>query len=140
MIHVLLTRAPLYSEDCSPFLARLACVKRAASVDSEPGSNSRLIWFLSPLRQTPPLCVPAGTASSAERLTSTLASGLGLSKKSDVRFTSFVLRLCVPPVVSNISAAFFLDPYKKREKHSPASNAVLNDADLQHLSRKLRDF
>jgi hypothetical protein len=26
-----------------PFLARLACVKRAASVDSEPGSNSRLI-------------------------------------------------------------------------------------------------
>jgi hypothetical protein len=28
-----------------PFLARLACVKRAASVDSEPGSNSRLILF-----------------------------------------------------------------------------------------------
>ncbi len=26
-----------------PFLVRLACVKRAASVDSEPGSNSRLI-------------------------------------------------------------------------------------------------
>ena len=25
-----------------PFLVRLACVKRAASVDSEPGSNSRL--------------------------------------------------------------------------------------------------
>jgi hypothetical protein len=24
------------------FLVRLACVKRAASVDSEPGSNSRL--------------------------------------------------------------------------------------------------
>ena len=36
--HVLLTRAPLYS-GC-PFLARLACVKRAASVRSEPGSNS----------------------------------------------------------------------------------------------------
>jgi hypothetical protein len=29
-----------------PFLARLACVKRAASVDSEPGSNSRLILFI----------------------------------------------------------------------------------------------
>jgi hypothetical protein len=27
----------------APFLVRLACVKRAASVDSEPGSNSRLI-------------------------------------------------------------------------------------------------
>ena len=42
MIHVLLTRTPLYSQDCSCFLVRLACVKRAASVDSEPGSNSRL--------------------------------------------------------------------------------------------------
>ncbi len=39
--HVLLTRAPLYSGDCSPFLARLACVRHAASVDSEPGSNSQ---------------------------------------------------------------------------------------------------
>jgi hypothetical protein len=39
---VLLTRSPLYSEDCSPFLVRLACVRHAASVDSEPGSNSRL--------------------------------------------------------------------------------------------------
>ena len=47
MIHVLLTRTPLYSGDCSPFLVRLACVKRAASVDSEPGSNSHLILFVS---------------------------------------------------------------------------------------------
>ena len=49
MIHVLLTRTPLYS-GC-PFLVRLACVKRAASVDSEPGSNSRLnrlFWNISP--------------------------------------------------------------------------------------------
>ena len=37
---MLLTRTPLYSP-CG-FLVRLACVKRAASVDSEPGSNSRL--------------------------------------------------------------------------------------------------
>ena len=44
MIHVLLTRTPLYS-GC-PFLVRLACVKRAASVDSEPGSNSRLNPYL----------------------------------------------------------------------------------------------
>src|SRR5712692_1265794 len=45
--YVLLTRAPLYSLDpaCagSNFLVRLACVRHAASVDSEPGSNSRLI-------------------------------------------------------------------------------------------------
>jgi hypothetical protein len=39
---VLLTRAPLYSGYCYPFLVRLACVRHAASVDSEPGSNSRL--------------------------------------------------------------------------------------------------
>ena len=42
MIHVLLTRAPLYSQTEVRFLVRLACVRHAASVDSEPGSNSRL--------------------------------------------------------------------------------------------------
>ena len=36
--YVLLTRAPLYSPE--GFLVRLACVKRAANVRSEPGSNS----------------------------------------------------------------------------------------------------
>ena len=40
IIHALLTRAPLYSGTEVPFLARLACVKHAASVQSEPGSNS----------------------------------------------------------------------------------------------------
>ncbi len=39
---MLLTRAPLYSRGCPRFLVRLACVRHAASVDSEPGSNSRL--------------------------------------------------------------------------------------------------
>jgi hypothetical protein len=38
--HVLLTRAPLYSPSCPGFRVRLACVKHAASVRSEPGSNS----------------------------------------------------------------------------------------------------
>ena len=40
--HALLTRSPLYSGSYPPFRARLACVRHAASVDSEPGSNSRL--------------------------------------------------------------------------------------------------
>ena len=40
--HVLLTRAPLYSGAEAPFRVRLACLRHAASVDSEPGSNSRL--------------------------------------------------------------------------------------------------
>ena len=39
---MLLTRAPLYSEAEAPFRVRLACLRHAASVDSEPGSNSRL--------------------------------------------------------------------------------------------------
>jgi hypothetical protein len=39
---VLLTRAPLYRPPCGGFRARLACVRHAASVDSEPGSNSQI--------------------------------------------------------------------------------------------------
>ncbi len=35
-----LTRSPLYRGSCDPFLVRLACVRHAASVRSEPGSNS----------------------------------------------------------------------------------------------------
>ena len=42
VIHVLLTRSPLYSSPEGPFRVRLACVRRAASVDSEPGSNSQV--------------------------------------------------------------------------------------------------
>src|SRR5919201_4071242 len=38
--YVLRTRTPLYSGTEVPFLVRLACVKYAASVRSEPGSNS----------------------------------------------------------------------------------------------------
>jgi hypothetical protein len=38
--HVLLTRAPLYSPSCPGFRVRLACVRHAVSVRSEPGSNS----------------------------------------------------------------------------------------------------
>ena len=38
--YALLTRAPLYSWSCPHFPARLACVRHAASVRSEPGSNS----------------------------------------------------------------------------------------------------
>ncbi len=40
--HVLRTRSPLYLGAEAPFLARLACVRHAASVRSEPGSNSPL--------------------------------------------------------------------------------------------------
>ena len=40
IIHALLTRSPLYSLPEGNFLVRLACVRHAASVHSEPGSNS----------------------------------------------------------------------------------------------------
>src|SRR6266508_1244601 len=40
--HALLTRAPLYSRSCPLFRVRLACLIHAASVRSEPGSNSHM--------------------------------------------------------------------------------------------------
>ena len=48
VVYVLLTRAPLYSSPEGNFRVRLACVKHAASVRSEPGSNS---WFDYPVRR-----------------------------------------------------------------------------------------
>ena len=52
IIHALLTRSPLYFPTEVGFLVRLACVRHAASVDSEPGSNSQfnsLAFLLSKL-------------------------------------------------------------------------------------------
>jgi hypothetical protein len=43
---VLLTRAPLYLPPEGGFRVRLACLRHAASVDSEPGSNSRYKFVL----------------------------------------------------------------------------------------------
>ena len=40
-----------FTQGLLPFLVRLACVRHAASVDSEPGSNSRLILVCSRIRQ-----------------------------------------------------------------------------------------
>ena len=51
IIHVLLTRPPLKYSSSTPkgfaanISARLACVRRAASVHPEPGSNSHVNWF-----------------------------------------------------------------------------------------------
>ena len=47
VVHVLLTRAPVYSPSCPDFLPRLACLRHAASVRSEPGSNSPCKLILS---------------------------------------------------------------------------------------------
>ncbi len=45
IIHVLLTRAPLYLESEDSVRVRLACVRHTASVRSEPGSNSPVIFL-----------------------------------------------------------------------------------------------
>ncbi len=44
--HVLRTRSPLYSLPEGSFLVRLACMKHAASVRPEPGSNSPLEYSI----------------------------------------------------------------------------------------------
>lgn len=47
--HVLLTRSPLIRTVQAPFVTvRLACVKHAASVRPEPGSNSPLMFAIRP--------------------------------------------------------------------------------------------
>src|SRR5690606_36183880 len=58
--HVLLTRPPHYSGPEGPVLARLACVKPAANVRSEPGSNSPLKM------ENPPRARPALRPNSPE--------------------------------------------------------------------------
>ena len=44
--YALLTRSPVYLFSEENVLLRLACVKHAASVRPEPGSNSPLYYFL----------------------------------------------------------------------------------------------
>ena len=51
--HALLTRSPLYWVTEVTFLVRLACVRHAASVDSEPGSNSQ-VKFAGPTHHIQP--------------------------------------------------------------------------------------
>ncbi len=96
---MLRTRAPLYS-DCS-FRARLACVRHAASVRSEPGSNSPrfnlecIDWRLASkslliqsLASVLSVCVPTELIFVALRI---LAVLLGLAirfSKSDLRFAT----------------------------------------------------
>ena len=61
----------------SSFLVRLACVRHAASVRPEPGSNSRLIWSLF-VRSRLLICLPKSVSASLNPLTihTSIASGL----------------------------------------------------------------
>ena len=62
---MLLTRTPLYSAPEGAFRVRLACLRHAASVDSEPGSNSRLEVLILEHHRTGCPC-PMMTLSSFE--------------------------------------------------------------------------
>ncbi len=53
--YVLLTRSPLYLPE--GFRVRLACVRHAASVRSEPGSNSPVKWDPELLRELESLII-----------------------------------------------------------------------------------
>jgi hypothetical protein len=64
--YVLLTRAPLYSWSCPHFLARLACVRHAASVRSEPGSNSPLKFAGLRAKRRPKWMIRPGITSTVD--------------------------------------------------------------------------
>ena len=70
--YVLRTRAPLYSETEVPFLVRLACVKYAASVRSEPGSNSPYNFWAAARLGLPSLAVPPRALTSHVRISITI--------------------------------------------------------------------
>jgi hypothetical protein len=92
---VLLTRSPLYSRSCPRFLVRLACVRHAASVDSEPGSNSRLKPDRLPRRADAAVRPPRRTDSHfceiarTETQTSQIQTGSPPSAERTVRSFNF---------------------------------------------------
>ena len=67
--HVLLTRSPLVYSRRS-LTARLACVKHAASVRPEPGSNSPLNYFRRPAEARAPIF---GDVPARDRITDMLS-------------------------------------------------------------------
>ncbi len=73
-----------------PFLVRLACVKRAASVDSEPGSNSRLNQ-LSPRSTGRP-----------ERANETLEPASDLTTRSSFSVSDYLLKSLLTFVLFSI--------------------------------------
>ena len=78
--HVLRTRAPCAIPYCYGTRTRLACVKHAASVRSEPGSNSRLnlvAWR----KKNPGICIPGSLPS--ELLIARIYSAHWRSKSSN---------------------------------------------------------
>ena len=98
--HALVTRLPLYSQPEGYFRVRLACIRHAASVDSEPGSNSQVEYISlrvpkGPLRTTSSTREPFGScvvhsvvkrsATNAHRLVIQTTCDRGISTSTDTR-------------------------------------------------------
>ena len=100
--HALLTRAPLGSSSENKYLVRLACVRRAASVRSEPGSNSQ---FRQAIHHHQSTAAPAPTNRSRSRSETTTSSHdqtspLGAEKRAspDAQANSKRRRLHIPSI------------------------------------------
>ena len=95
IVHALLTRPPLAS-DRSPPPARLACVKHAASVRPEPGSNSDV-------------------QSSSVSQAATLENGDSLIFESDCLFFLFLSvsfsRICCVVSLTTLMIIRYSDPF-----------------------------
>jgi hypothetical protein len=102
---VLLTRAPLYSWYCYHFLVRLACVRHAASVDSEPGSNSRLKLFVDPSLTEVRLEIDGACASLHESLRRRGCTQALLPCENDQAKPDHISRLACSTNLSKILAA-----------------------------------
>ena len=87
---VLLTRAPLYYSE-EP-LVRLACVRRAASVRSEPGSNSQTLHLLTRAATSTHfyICRFFGYSIVKERFTTKLRNVLKRQRNVKRVFTKFL--------------------------------------------------
>jgi hypothetical protein len=111
--HVLLTRPPLDSESCPPGLARLACVKHAASVHSEPGSNSPL----KSVRAAPAPWVRGPEGPCSLESTSPFDSSKTLFSQTDLGFST------------RYGTARSLAPIQNQEKTSGTLYSVFKEPD-----------
>ena len=97
-----------------PFLVRLACVRHAASVDSEPGSNSRL--------------KPVVNSLPTEVVCESTASALSLSDCSEeegARRYSYLVRMIKPNLID--SHDWHVQPYCQRSLRKVRLSGFLVD-------------
>jgi hypothetical protein len=119
--HVLLTRSPLGLHQCCHWMdpARLACIRHAASVRPEPGSNS-------PSRSLRPRAYPEPSSQESRFRRGFLVHRLAPEQTSDVRVLSALL-LCMngrsdPKVVANARTRLFRPLF--RFQGAPAADST----------------